>query len=111
MDVHPTKNVSIGIDPYPYSMALFTFVAGDILHAGLSDFGKTQIYQWELVWLRAKTRGTLLFTPKISWSCKWMFIRPNLWKIIGFNSVLISYPCQRFIDDIMLILEFDIPFN
>jgi len=34
MDVHPTKNVSIGIDPYPYVKRwFFNFVQFHILHS------------------------------------------------------------------------------
>ena len=32
MDVHPTKNVSIGIDPYPYLSVIMTTMMTSIIH-------------------------------------------------------------------------------
>jgi hypothetical protein len=44
MDVHPTKNVSIGIDPYPYDLNLNCF------KPKLSTFGENQAMQGDFIY-------------------------------------------------------------
>ena len=49
MDVHPTKNVSIGIDPYPY-IYIYIYICADILSDILCDILHSQLRSGSAHW-------------------------------------------------------------
>jgi hypothetical protein len=51
MDVHPTKNASIGIDPYPYfytHLCVIFHISGKSRFAGLLFAGESIEHPWRL---------------------------------------------------------------